>query len=135
PKNFEDAAHILRGVFAAQFPKLSPQDWLAFAHRNFREENGTLVPTYDVNLAKSFEALDLSRPPPLWEQFDALPRVPILVIRGANSDILSAEAVAAMRARRPNLQSLEVADQGHAPLLDTADVIATIRTFVDTCPG
>src|SRR3954471_8969456 len=133
PKNFEDAAQILRGIFAPQFPKLSPQDWLAFAHRSFQRQRGTLVPTYDVNLAKSFEALDLSRPSPLWEQFDALPRVPILVIRGANSDILSAETVTAMRARRPNLQSLEVADQGHAPLLDTADVIATIRAFVGTC--
>src|SRR4051794_1224772 len=79
PNNFEHAAQILCGIFAAQFPKLSPQDWLAFAHRNFREENGTLVPTYDVNLAKSLEGLDLSRPSPLWEQFDALPRVPILV--------------------------------------------------------
>jgi pimeloyl-ACP methyl ester carboxylesterase len=133
PKNFEDAAQILRGIFAAQFPKLSPQDWVAFARRNFREENGTLIPSYDVNLAKSLEGLDLSRPSPLWEQFDALPRVPILVIRGANSDILSAETVTAMRARRPELQSLEVADQGHAPLLDTADVIATIRAFVGTC--
>jgi pimeloyl-ACP methyl ester carboxylesterase len=133
PKNFEDAAQILRGIFAAQFPKLSPEDWLAYAHRSFREQNGTLVPTYDVNLAKSFEALDLLRPSPLWEQFDALPRVPILVIRGANSDILSTATLAAMRARRPDLQSLEVADQGHAPLLDTADVIATIRTFVGTC--
>jgi pimeloyl-ACP methyl ester carboxylesterase len=133
PTNFEDAADILRGIFAAQFPKLSPEDWLAFAHRSFRDQNGTLVPTYDVNLAKAFEALDLSRPSPLWKQFDALPRVPILVIRGANSDILSTATVTAMRTRRPDLQSLEVADQGHAPLLDTADVIATIRTFVGTC--
>jgi pimeloyl-ACP methyl ester carboxylesterase len=133
PKNFEDAAQILRGIFAVQFPKLSPEDWLAYAHRNFREENGMLVPTYDVNLAKPFEALDLLRPPPLWEQFDALPRVPILVIRGTNSDVLSVRTVAAMRARRPDLQSLEVADQGHPPLLDTADVIERIRVFVTAC--
>jgi pimeloyl-ACP methyl ester carboxylesterase len=134
PKDFNDAAEMLRGRFGDQFPKLTAGNWLAYAHRTFVMQEGDLVPTYDVNLANSLEGLDLSKPqPPLWLQFDALPCVPILVIRGANSDILSAQTVGAMRARRPDLQTLEIHDQGHAPLLDTADVIASIADFAGRC--
>ena len=73
PRNFEEAAEILRRLFDAQFPELTAADWLASAHRTFSQENGALVPTYDVNLAKTMEGVDFEKPlPPLWKEFDAL---------------------------------------------------------------
>jgi hypothetical protein len=56
----------------------------------------------------------------------------MLVIRGANSDLLSAETVAAMRARRNEMDIIEVPDQGHAPLLE-GRLVRQIVEFVEKC--
>jgi pimeloyl-ACP methyl ester carboxylesterase len=58
----------------------------------------------------------------------------MLVIRGANSDMLSAETVAAMRARRSKMELIEVPDQGHAPLLE-GELVRQIVSFVENCEG
>jgi pimeloyl-ACP methyl ester carboxylesterase len=134
PKSFADGAEILRRLFASQFPRLSDDDWIAFSKRAFQEHRGRLLPTYDVRLAKTLESIDLERPlQPLWVEFDALAHLPVMVIRGANSDVLSPATVAAMRSRRPQLEAIEVPDQGHAPLLAERETIADISAFIARC--
>jgi len=136
PKSFAEGAEILRRLFDAQFPKLDAAGWLKAAQRTWQERNGRLVPDYDVRLAQTLKGIGPDQPlPVLWKEFDALARVPMLVIRGANSDILSAETVAAMRARRAELDVLVVPDQGHAPLLAEPDVNGEIAKFVARCDG
>jgi pimeloyl-ACP methyl ester carboxylesterase len=134
PRTFAEGAEILRRLFHSQFPRLGPDDWLAAAHRMFKEENGLLVTTYDPKLATTLAGVDLERPiANLWKEFDALTHVPLMVIRGANSDILSAWTVAQMKARHPALETVEVPDQGHAPLLAEADTISLIARFAAAC--
>jgi pimeloyl-ACP methyl ester carboxylesterase len=134
PASLADTAAMLRGLFGNQFPKLSDAEWLAFARRTFKEAKGRLVPDYDPKLASTLEAVDLERPlPDLWKEFDALAGVPVMAVRGGNSDILSPATVEAMRARHPRLAVVEVPDQGHAPLLMEPDIIARIADFVVRC--
>jgi pimeloyl-ACP methyl ester carboxylesterase len=136
PRGFEEGADILRRLFGGQFPRLGDTDWLAAAQRTWREQNGRLVVTYDPKLARALAAVDPDHPlPPMWPQFDALARVPLMVIRGINSDVLSAATVETMLARRHETTVVEIPDQGHAPLLAEADTVARIATFVARCDG
>ena len=132
-RNFKEGAEILRWLFAAQFTKLSPDDWMAFAQRTWHEDHGALVPTHDPKLARALRGMSLEHIPILWDQFDALARIPLMVIRGANSDMLASTTLNAMLARRDQLEVIIVPDQGHAPLLAEAKVISRIAAFVASC--
>ena len=132
--SLHEAADVLRRLFAAQFPKLSDDDWVAFARRTFKDDGGRIVPDYDVRLGKTLAQIDPARPvPALWKEFNALARVPLLVIRGGNSDILSRSTVAAMQTRHPAMETVEVADQGHAPLLSDPALVGRIAAFAESC--
>ncbi|WP_137044946.1 alpha/beta fold hydrolase [Pseudolabrys sp. FHR47] len=134
PASYDDAARILARLFGAQFPKLSHDDWLKSAYRTYKDKDGVLIADYDVALARALQDFDPTKPlPDLWPQFEALKPVPVMAIRGANSDLLSAATLDEMSLRHPDLETLIVPDQGHAPLLAEADVIARIAAFVDRC--
>jgi pimeloyl-ACP methyl ester carboxylesterase len=134
PADLHDAAEMLRRLFGAQFTALTADDWTAWAERNFEERDGRLVAAYDPALAHNLAAVDTSKPiPDLWVQFDALAGVPLMLIRGVNTDLLSSETVTAMRERRPDLHVMEVPGQGHAPLLTEDDIIGRIGQFAAVC--
>jgi pimeloyl-ACP methyl ester carboxylesterase len=134
PASFREAADVLQRRFGSHFPKWGDADWLAFARRTFKETNGRIVADYDIKLATILDGITPERPlPPLWKEFDALARLPVMVVRGANSDILSAATVEAMRARRHSLDVVEVADEGHAPRLTDPQTAGRIAAFVALC--
>jgi pimeloyl-ACP methyl ester carboxylesterase len=133
PRSFEEGGEILRRLFHGQFPKLARRDWIAFARRTWREQDGRIVPDYDVHLARALEFTDLERPATLWRQFEAMARVPLMVIRGANSDMLAPSTLDAMLERRAELEVMVVPDQGHAPFLDEPKLIRRIAAFIASC--
>lgn len=134
PRTLEEGGEILRQAFGAQFAALAPADWIAWAQRAWRLKGDRLMPTYDARLARTLEGVDPDHLiPALWAQFDALAGVPLMIVRGEISDLLSPETLQAMRARRRETTVLEVPGQGHAPLLAEADVVQRIVAFVATC--
>jgi pimeloyl-ACP methyl ester carboxylesterase len=133
PRDFAEGAEILCCLYARKFPKLGPQDWLALAQRTWREHGGGLVPDYDVGLARTLKVEWERSLPTLWDQFDALAHAPLMVIRGANSQMLTSKTLQAMLARRADVQVTVVPDQGHAPLLTGPKLIERIATFIASC--
>jgi pimeloyl-ACP methyl ester carboxylesterase len=133
PRNFEEGAEILRWWFDAQFPKLTRQEWIAFAQRTWRQRGGRLLPDYDPKLTRTLQGADLQHLPTLWNQFDALARVPLMVIRGARSDMLASTTLQAMLSRRDEIEVVVVPDQGHPPFLDEPNLIRRITAFVASC--
>lgn len=134
PDNLDDAAARLARQFGAQFPRLTAEDWLAEARRVWRSKDGKLLLNYDPALADNLRDIDFSKPfPDLWPQFDALAGVPLMSIRGGLSDIFSGTTLAAMRLQRPDIDVIEISDQGHPPLLNTPALLARISAFVRRC--
>lgn len=131
PRSMEDAVAILRSISDARFPALDDEDWMALARGTFREEQGRLVPTYDTALMKGLAELDLEAPlPRLWHLFAGLNHVPVLAIRGENSDLLSDKTLSGMEAAHPACERWVVPGQGHAPLLRDAPTINRIASFI-----
>lgn len=115
------------------FENVPPERWLAEARKHYRETPKGLRITYDPALREIFTQ-EFSGPPiDLWADFKALSGLPVAVIRGANSDLLSRRTVEKMAALHPDLIQAEVPGRAHIPFLDEAESLAAIRAFVKAC--
>ncbi len=129
PISWTDAARMVRDLNRRHFPDIPDPVWEEVARQLYNERKGRPAPGYDAALGKALSVL--YRPlPPLWPQFEALKHVPVLVVHGENSDVLSEATVDEMRRRHPALVALTVANQGHAPLLKDSPTIEAIRHFL-----
>ncbi len=127
PRSFQEGAEILKRLSDQQFPILGEEEWEMMARRTWTDRDGALRPDYDVRLMKVLEELDLEAPlPVLWTYFDALKTVPLLAIRGANSDLRAEPPPEELAQRQPACEIYTAPGQGHAPLLGTKDMIRRI---------
>ncbi len=129
----QEAEAYVRMV-AAPFGRLSDEQWRQLTANVVKTTpNGRLALRYDPGIAAPFFALlqanGAGRDIDLWPLYDAI-RCPTLVIRGARSDLLSRETVAAMRERGPRAQSVEIPDVGHAPMFLDAMQVGVVRDFL-----
>lgn len=129
-KTYEEAALALKATMRGEFPGLSDAKWLDCARRWFDEGPGGLVLNYDPALRVGFEAGAGKPAFDLWPFFDALGSVPVAVVRGANSTLLTPETVDRMRARHPGLIVAEVPDRGHVPFLDEPEAVAAFEALL-----
>jgi len=125
----EAAETIARNTQA--FENYTHDDWVRMAKRNCREEDGEIVFDYDQAIAQPFNTAGPTPQVDMWPLFAALAQKPLLVIRGAKSDLLSAETLAKMHAAAPAMKSALVAGVGHAPELSEPEAVAAIDAFLD----
>lgn len=131
-ESWTEAADHVERLNRPSFPALLRTDFERMARANFIETAEGIVADYDRRLAEGLALLDLDQPlPELWEAFEALTAVPLLVVRGACSSLLSAETVARMQTMHPQLEAVTVTGQGHAPLLETGDLPERILRFAE----
>ena len=132
---FSDWQHAVAAMKATNpgFPGLSEADWIAFARRVFRDDNGCPRADYDAGLTKTFpsvEDIEAGNVPELWGLLDLMTEVPAVVLRGEHSDLLSAATVAEMQRHHKRLAAVTVADRGHVPFLDEPESIAAIDQWL-----
>lgn len=125
------AARALEEEHASSFPAFVLDDWLEMAKRGMVvQQNGRIAFDYDMNIAEPFQDDDGAAPPNLWPALEALSATPVLIVRGALSDLLTEKTMADMLDRLPGGTSVTVPEIGHAPLLEEDLAIAAIDTLV-----
>jgi pimeloyl-ACP methyl ester carboxylesterase len=126
------AARGLESVHSAAFPDYDLDQWLELAKRTMVvSQNGRITFDYDMAIAEPFAKPGNAAPPNLWLAFEALAGVPMLLVRGELSDLLSPETVKQMGVRNPALRVVTVPRVGHAPTLDEPEVRSMINALLD----
>ena len=130
PRNWAEAVEKLKAS-NADFTDLTNAEWRDFADIVFVEAVDGLRLRYDPTLGNALADIDFTKPlPAAWPLFDALGAVPVLAIRGMNSDLLSDETLAEMAKRHPTMEIARVPNEGHAPFLGRARIAGVIADFV-----
>lgn len=124
------AAAIALQHAARGFDNVPPGRWLDEAKRHFIETDQGLDINYDPALRQSFLASLKAQEGDLWPLFDAACGRPLALIRGANSDLLTAAVADEMLARCPAMIHEDVPDRGHIPFLDEPESIRVIHQFL-----
>jgi len=134
PSTWPTWMHAARGVQegnAAAYPGWGIEQWLAMAKRLYRVNSaGRIVLDYDMKIAEPFRLPGNEAGPDMWRALAALAGVPVLVVRGALSDILSARTAERMVATLPDATLVTVPEIGHAPMLDEPAVQPALRHWL-----
>ncbi len=131
PASFADAAHMLRLMQGATYPRLTTADWTELARAQYPDQGGKPGRPYDPALAQSYSltangAARLT----LWSQFAALKRVPMLLLCGELSHMLGKATVARMADLHPRLEVVKAMGEGHPPLLRDRTSQGAIAQFL-----
>jgi pimeloyl-ACP methyl ester carboxylesterase len=131
-KTVDEAADALRAI-SLSFGPHTREEWLELTRAQLKSDGDGFKPHYDPAIAVPFRAvtpeLATAGEGMLWHAYDAL-KCPTLVLRGAESDLLSRATAEAMAQRGPQAKVHEFAGVGHAPTLVHADQIAVVRDFL-----
>jgi len=130
-KTYEEAADALVRSTARQFPGVPRSRWRLHAERIWRETGDGLALRYDANLRRAvMEQSATGQVEDLWPFFDRLAGLPVALIHGENSDIITCDTVAEMKRRHPGMIVAEVPRRGHVPFLDERESHRALSEFI-----
>ncbi|MCI0517834.1 MAG: alpha/beta hydrolase [Woeseiaceae bacterium] len=128
--NWDEAQAQTREIYGPWLPGLSDAEWDKMTWRAYRAgADGVPAQDIDRNIGRAVREVGPQVGDP-WMLFDALRDTPTLLLHGVMSDILTPAIIDKMRARKQDLQVVDVPDRGHAPLLNERECIAAIDTFI-----
>lgn len=131
--DWQDAAEQARKVHSEVMAGYDAQDWMDFARHTCREmADGRVKFDYDPAIAQGLSGSDQTVvPPDLWPLWDRLSALPVLIVYGALSDIISANTITEMQQRHSGpIGAVEVPGRGHAPMLDEPAALSAIDAFL-----
>jgi pimeloyl-ACP methyl ester carboxylesterase len=133
-RNFDTWMHAARSMADAHgdvYPDYKLDDWLRLAKRNCKlSGNGRIVFDYDMKISEPFKQPGGETGVDLWPVFESLTGVPLLVLRGANSDILEKPVATKMLKKHGGATLVTVPRVGHAPSLDEPVALDAIKEFL-----
>jgi pimeloyl-ACP methyl ester carboxylesterase len=129
-RDWDEAAEAIAGNYGASFDRYTHDDWVKMAKRNCREENGEIRFDYDMAIALPFNTGGETPQVDMWPLFAALAQKPLLLVRGAKSELLAAETAARMQAEAPQMKFALVQGVGHAPELNEPEALSAIEDFL-----
>lgn len=130
PKTWDDAVANVKQSSGVCFPDFGESDWLDFAHRLYKEdEAGNPVTNYDPNIGRAMREAEPGGD--MWKLYEGFGDLPVLVIRGEISDLLSAEVQERMVSGLPRARGATIPRKGHTPLLDEPESLAAIDQLLE----
>jgi pimeloyl-ACP methyl ester carboxylesterase len=129
-KSWDEAADAIAVNNRQAFELYKHDDWVKMAKRGCREEDGEIRFDYDMAIAEPFKTSGPTPNVDLWPIFQALAQKPLLVIRGARSDLLTAATASKMQSAAPDMTLALVQGVGHAPELNEPEAVAAIDRFL-----
>ncbi|MBI3367170.1 MAG: alpha/beta hydrolase [Burkholderiales bacterium] len=128
----DEAADALWAI-SQSFGPHSREQWLTLTRPQLKPDGAGFKPHYDPAIAVPFRGvtpeMTKAGEAMLWQAYDSL-RIPLLLLRGAESDLLSAATAKAMTERGPKARLVEFAGVGHAPTLVQPDQVQAVRAFL-----
>jgi pimeloyl-ACP methyl ester carboxylesterase len=128
-KSYEEAVEELP-ILSAGFANIPKERWKTEVRSRWIEKTDGLHLRYDPKLRDAVLAQSHGNTVDLWEYFDAYASLPLALVRGENSDLLSPETVKQMQARRPDMIYAEIKDRAHIPFLDEPDALNVLEQFL-----
>ncbi|MGG5889145.1 alpha/beta fold hydrolase [Falsiroseomonas sp. HC035] len=112
---------------------MDAEAWRRFAAGTYRPgPDGAWHPRWDIRIAEAMR--DAGKMPDLWPAFGALAHAPLLLLRGALSELLSEDTADRMQDARPDMRFVEIAATGHCPTLEEPASVAALDAFFDRIP-